>query len=80
MTTAEQVLKELEKVSGTDQVRRDLDLAIFDEDVIDSFGAVELMVALANTFGITISPAQIDRKTWATPRKIIAYVEEKIGK
>jgi D-alanine--poly(phosphoribitol) ligase subunit 2 len=78
MTTAETVLEELEKAAGTDQVRRDLDLALFEEDVLDSLGTVELIVALSEDFGISISPAEIDRKGWATPRKIISYIEERL--
>ena len=78
MSTADKVLEELEKVAGTDQVRRDLDLALFDEDILDSLGTVELIVALSEDFGITISPTEIDRKGWATPRKIITYVEGRL--
>lgn len=80
MSTAEKVLKELEKVTGTNQVQKDLDLALFDEDVLDSFGTVELIVALSESFGISISPAEIDRQRWSTPRKIISYMEDKIRK
>ena len=79
MTVAEKVLQDLEKVTGTNQVQKDLDLALFDEDVLDSFGAIELIVALSDSLGISISPTEIDRQRWSTPRKIIAYVEEKIG-
>jgi D-alanine--poly(phosphoribitol) ligase subunit 2 len=80
MTTTEKVLQELEKVTGTSQVQKDLDLALFDEDVLDSFGTVELIVALSECFGISISPAEIDRQRWSTPRKIISYIEDKIKK
>ena len=80
MTTAETVLQELEKITGTDQVKKDLDLALFDEDVLDSFGTIELIVALSESLGISISPAEIDRQRWSTPRKIISYVEEKVRK
>jgi D-alanine--poly(phosphoribitol) ligase subunit 2 len=79
VTTAEVVLSELERITGTDQVRKDLDLALFDEDVLDSLGTVELIVALGEKLDISISPAQINRQQWASPRKIIAFVEEKAG-
>ena len=79
MTTADVVLSELERITGTDQVRKDLDLALFDEDVLDSLGTVELIVALGERLGINIYPAQINRQQWASPRKIIAFVEAKAG-
>ncbi len=77
VTTADRVLAELEQITGTDQVKKDLDLALFDEDILDSLGTVELMVALSENFGIEISPAEIDRAMWSTPRKIITYIENK---
>lgn len=78
ISTAEIVLKELEYITGTDQVKKDLDLALFDESILNSLGTVELMVALSENFGIDISPAEIDRAMWSTPRKIISYIDNKI--
>jgi D-alanine--poly(phosphoribitol) ligase subunit 2 len=72
------ILQELEKITGTDQVQRDLDLSLFDEGLLDSLGTMELIVDLSEQLGISISPAEIDRQQWATPRKIIAYLEEKV--
>ncbi len=77
-TTELRILSRLEHVTGTDQVRRDLDLALFDQGLLDSLGLVELMVALSDEFGIDISPAEIERSQWASPRKIIAYIRERI--
>ncbi len=78
MSATEFVLQELERISGTDQVRADLDLDLFAEDLLDSLGTVELMVALTQEFGFSLSPAQVNRQMWATPRKIIAFVEERV--
>jgi len=78
MPTAEMVLDELVKITGTEEVRKNPDLALFDEDVLDSLGAVELVVALGEAFQIELSPAQVDRKMWATPRAIIADIEKRI--
>ena len=79
MSVSETILNELEKVTGTDQVRKDLNLDLFGEKVLDSFGTVELIVALSDTFNIEISPSEIDRELWATPQKIIDYFAEKIN-
>lgn len=79
MSTKEIVLQELEKITGTDQVSLDLDLPLFTEDLLDSLGTMELIVALTEKLGISLSPAEIDRQQWSTPRKIIAYIEMKVG-
>jgi D-alanine--poly(phosphoribitol) ligase subunit 2 len=79
MATSTDVLTILERVTGTDQVRRNLDLALFDLDILDSLGTVELIVALSEKFGVEISPAEIERQQWASPRKIIAFMEGRVG-
>ena len=78
MSTSDIVLAELAKITETDDVRQNLDLALFDEAVLDSLGMVELIVALGELFHLDISPAQVDRQMWATPRKIIADIETRL--
>ena len=78
MSTNDIVLDELAKITETEDVRQNLDLALFDEAVLDSLGMVELIVALGEIFHLDISPAQVDRKMWATPRKIIADIETRL--
>jgi D-alanine--poly(phosphoribitol) ligase subunit 2 len=71
------ILDVLERITGTDQVRRDLDIALFEQGLLDSLGMVELILALSEELGIDISPAEIEREQWATPRRIIAYLEQR---
>ena len=78
MSTADIIMDELVKITGTEEVRSNLDLALFEDDVLDSLGSVELIVALGDIFHIEISPAQVDRKMWATPRSIIADIENRM--
>ncbi len=78
-TIEPKVLDILEQVTGTDHVRRDLDLALFDDHLLDSLGMVELIVALSDAFGIEIAPAEIERSEWSSPRKIIANMEKRVG-
>ena len=39
---------------------------------------VQLIIAFSTEFGVEISPAELDREEWATPRKIISYIERKL--
>ncbi len=78
-SVAEHVLSALETVTRTGEVRRDLDVELFELDLLDSLGIVELMVALSDEFGLELSPTEIERAEWATPRKIVAYVESRVG-
>jgi D-alanine--poly(phosphoribitol) ligase subunit 2 len=71
-------LDELVKITGTEEVRTNLELALFEENILDSLGVVELIVALGEALNINITPAQVDRKMWATPGKIIADIENRM--
>jgi D-alanine--poly(phosphoribitol) ligase subunit 2 len=78
-SVAEHVLSALETVVRSSEVRHNLDLELFELDLLDSLGIVELMVVLLERLGLELSPAEIDRAEWATPRLIIAFVEERLG-
>lgn len=80
MSVTDKVLNQLERLTGTDQVRKDPHLDLFGHKLLDSLGAVELTVALAEDFGIELSPSDIDREMWATPQKIIDYVTERTAR
>jgi len=79
MSTSDIVLKELIEITGSEEVRQNLDLELFKEDILDSLGTMELIIALGEACHIDISPAQLDREMWSTPRKIIADMESRIN-
>ncbi len=79
MPTSVRVINVLHRVVGTDEVLENPDILLFEGGILDSLGLVELIVGLEEEFGIEISPAEIDRDQWATPRKISAYIETLVG-
>lgn len=79
MTTSDKVLDILKNVSETDEVGVDLDMALYDLQILDSMKTVELIVAFSEQFGIDISPAEFERERWATPRKIISDITDRVG-
>lgn len=79
MSVAETVLRILSAIAETDEVRDNPDLRLFDLAVLDSLKTVELMVALSQEFGVEISPAEFEPEQWATPKRIVADVERRVG-
>jgi D-alanine--poly(phosphoribitol) ligase subunit 2 len=79
MTISDRVLNVLVGVSEIEDLRHDPDVRLYDLQILDSMKTVELIVAFAAEFGVEISPAEFDREDWATPRKIIAYMERKVA-
>jgi D-alanine--poly(phosphoribitol) ligase subunit 2 len=79
MSVADKVLRILADVAESDEVRENRDLRLFDLAVLDSLKTVELMVALSAEFGVEISPAEFERDVWATPSRIVAYMESRVS-
>ena len=76
----EKVLDLLEKVCEDDIVREELDLDLFEEDILDSLGFAELLAMIEDELGIVIAPSEVVRNQVNTANKIIALVEEKSNK
>jgi D-alanine--poly(phosphoribitol) ligase subunit 2 len=75
----ERTLEILRQVTGDDEAFSDLDLSLFGSGLIDSLGVVSLLVAFEEAFGLVISPAELDRESWSTPRTLIADIERRVA-
>ena len=78
MSVADKVLRILAHIADTGEVHENRSLRLFDLAVLDSLKTVELMVALSEEFGIEISPAEFERDQWATPNRIVEYMESRV--
>ena len=75
----DRILHHLSSICGTDEVRTNLDLPLFNREVLDSMKTVELIIAIEEDLGVHVSPAELERPMWATPRKIIADVQRRMA-
>lgn len=73
----EKILDLLEEICEDDIVREELDLDLFEEDIMDSLGFAELLAMIEEELGIVIAPSEVVREQVNTANKIIALVEEK---
>ncbi len=71
----EKVLNLLEEICEDDAVRDDMEINLFEEDLLDSLAFTELLVAIEEQFGIVISPSEVERKDVETPAKIIKLIQ-----
>lgn len=76
----EVILDQLSEITGEDEIKRNPDIELFSGGLLDSFGIIQLFVAIQEELNIEIAPTEVDREMWATPNKIIAYLEEHFGK
>jgi len=77
--TSDQVIDVLARVADTEEVRTNPDLALYDLQILDSMKTVELIVAIQQELGVEVSPAEFDRDAWATPAKMVADVQRRLG-
>lgn len=79
MSTAEKTLAILAEVTETERVRSEPNLRLFEEGLLDSLGTVTLIARLSEEFDLEISPAEFDRETWATPARLEADLQRRVG-
>ncbi len=77
MDVAQKTLEILSEVTGTDTVKREPDVQLYDGGLMDSMTTVQLIAALSEQFNLEISPAEFDREAWATPRLLVADIQRR---
>ena len=78
-TVRERVLDLLVDVCGDDAVRDHLDDDLFELGLLDSMGALELLVGIEDELGVSIAPTAVPREQMNTPNKIVAQVEKRVA-
>jgi D-alanine--poly(phosphoribitol) ligase subunit 2 len=65
-------------ITGEEEIGDYRDDDLFEEEVLDSLGAIEVLVALKQHFGVSIAPTELDRDEMNTVNKIIERVKERL--
>lgn len=78
-TVRKRVLDLLVDVCGDDAVRDHLDDDLFELGLLDSMGAIELLVGIEDELGVSIAPTAVPREQMNTPNKIVEQVEKRVA-
>lgn len=65
----ETVIEIFEDVLGTDEIREDLDLNLFETELLDSLAMIEVLLEIENRLGIELQPTDLERKDMSTVNK-----------
>ena len=65
-------------ICGDDIVRERRDVDLFEEGLLDSMAAIELLVAIESDFGVSIAPTAVPRSEMNTVNKIVAQVLKRL--
>jgi len=76
---SDKVLQLLASVAETDEVLTNLDLPLYEYQVLDSMRTVQLILIIEEQFGIKVSPAEFERESWRTPRDLIADLKHRMS-
>ncbi|MBT2737866.1 D-alanine--poly(phosphoribitol) ligase subunit DltC [Neobacillus drentensis] len=77
MSVKETVLDILEEICDSDIVRENLNIDLFKEGLLDSFGTVSLLVEIEERLEITVGISDFVREEWNTPNAIIGQLENR---
>lgn len=61
----EQILSILEEITGTDEVRKNRDIDLFDEGLLDSLASVQLLVELDGELDIQVPVSEFSERIGA---------------
>ncbi|MFT8337696.1 D-alanine--poly(phosphoribitol) ligase subunit DltC [Schleiferilactobacillus harbinensis] len=76
MAVKDTVLDILSDLTGSDEVKEDLDKNLFTSGLLDSMGTVQLLLELQSQLDVNVPVSEFDRTQWDTPNKIIAKVKQ----
>ena len=74
----EKLLGILAELCEDDSVKDNLDVDLFEEDLIDSLAFAELLFSIEDNFGVVIAPSELERSDINTPNKILSLVKERL--
>lgn len=74
----EKLVDLIAEICDTDDVRERRDIDLFEAGLLDSLGAIDLLVEIEEEFGVIIAPTELERSEMNTVEKIIARVKERL--
>lgn len=69
------VLEILTDLTGSDEIKANPDVNLFETGLLDSMGTVQLLLELQAQLDVNAPVSEFDRTEWATPNKVISKVE-----
>lgn len=71
----ERMLELIEEICDDEIIREERDVDLFEEGLLDSMAAIELLVAIETEFGVAIAPTAVEREEMNSVNKIIYQVQ-----
>ncbi|MGL5646456.1 MAG: D-alanine--poly(phosphoribitol) ligase subunit 2 [Clostridium sp.] len=73
----ETVIEIFEEVTGNDEIGEDLDLDLFEAELLDSLAIIEVLLQIEEKLGMKLQPTDLERKDMSTVNHLTAFLEAK---
>lgn len=73
----ETVISIFEDVLECDEIRDDLDMNLFEAELLDSLAIIEVLVELEDRLGIALQPTDLERSDMATVNNLVKFLENR---
>ncbi|MBQ0140593.1 MAG: D-alanine--poly(phosphoribitol) ligase subunit 2 [Kurthia sp.] len=74
----EKLLMILAEVCEDQIIFEEMDLDLFEEGLLDSFGTINLLVEIEDQLGINVPITEFNREEWNTPNRIFERLTERV--
>jgi D-alanine--poly(phosphoribitol) ligase subunit 2 len=73
----DKVLEIFIEVTGNEDIAEDLDLNLFEADLLDSLAIIEVLLQIEEKLGIKLQPTDLEREDMSTVNKLTSFLESR---
>ena len=78
MDIRESVIEIFEEVLGSDEIRDNQDLDMFENEMLDSLAIIEILLGIEDKLDLSLQPTDLERKDMATVNNLVDFLKDRI--
>ena len=78
MDIRESVIEIFEEVLGSDEIRYNQDLDMFENEMLDSLAIIEVLLGIEDKLDLSLQPTDLERKDMATVNNLVDFLKDRI--
>jgi D-alanine--poly(phosphoribitol) ligase, subunit 2 len=78
MDIRESVIEIFEEVLGSDEIRDNQDLDMFENEMLDSLAIIEVLLGIEDKLDLSLQPTDLERKDMATVNNLVDFLKDRI--
>lgn len=78
MDIRESVIEIFEEVLGSDEMRDNQDLDMFENEMLDSLAIIEVLLGIEDKLNLSLQPTDLERKDMATVNNLVDFLKDRI--